>query len=242
MGPIARTQAVFTPNFLCQPSSDTSDSSFHATNSPIHPLHAHEPRFWAARWPKYGPYSPWRFRLVDQQPASGLLDLGILVPSSAILPLAMLEPKYSMVPRLLCSLRALRASPDRSPCSNDPAKLRIVMMLDQNSSAACMERHPVAFTVPIERRPKKTWGLLRQIQPRMALSKPMRWPLPPKILKWTAVKIQLPVSTPGLARRSRLLLRNHRAPAPAPAQVLVLMAMLVNSNGTAACTAATTTS
>ena len=42
--------------------------------------------------------SPWRFRLVDQQPASGLLDLGILVPSSAILPLAMLEPKYSMVP------------------------------------------------------------------------------------------------------------------------------------------------
>ena len=24
-------------------------------------------------------------------------------------------------------------------------------MLDQNSSAACMERHPVAFTVPIER-------------------------------------------------------------------------------------------
>ena len=58
----------------------------------------------------------------------------------------------------------------------------------------------------------------------------------------TRVKIQLPVSTPGLARRSRLLLRDHRAPAPAPAQVLVLMAMLVNSNGTAACTAATTTS
>ena len=143
---------------------------------------------------------------------------------------------------LQCRLRALRASPDRSPCSNDPAKLRIVMMLDQNSSAACMERHPVAFTVPIERRPKKTWGLLRQIQPRMALSKPMRCPCPqrPKILKWTAVKIQLPVSTPGLARRSRLLLRDHRA--PAPAQVLVLMAMLVNSNGTAACTAATTTS
>ena len=117
-------------------------------------------------------------------------------------------------------------------------------MLDQNSSAACMERHPVAFTVPIERRPKITWGLLRQIQPRIALSKPMRCPCPqrPKILKWTAVKIQLPVSTPGLARRSRLLLRDHRAPAPAPAQVLVLMAMLVNSNGTAACTAATTTS
>ena len=189
--------------------------------------------------------SPWRFRLVDQQPASGLLDLGILVPSSAILPLAMLEPKYSMVSRLLCSLCALSVSPNRSPCSNYPAQLRIVMMLDQNSSAACMERHPVAFTVPIERRPKKTWGLLRQIQPRMALSKPMRCPCPqrPKILKWTAVKIQLPVkSTPGLARRSRLLLRDHRAPAPAPAQVLVLMAMLVNSNGTAACTAATTTS
>ena len=128
--------------------------------------------------------------MVDQQPASGLLDLGILALSSAIQPLAMLEPKYSMVPRLLCSLRALRASPDRSPCSNDPAKLRIVMMLDQNSSAACMERHPVAFAVPIERRPKKTWGLLRQIQPRMALSKPMRCPCPqrPKILKWTAVK------------------------------------------------------
>ena len=182
MGPIARTQAVFTPNVLCQPSSDTSESSFHATNSPIHPLHAHEPRFWAARWPKYGPYSPWRFRLVDQQPASGLLDLGILALSSAIQPLAMLEPKYSMVPRLLCSLRALRASPNRSPCSNDPAKLRIVMMLDQNSSAACMERHPVAFTVPLERRPKKTWGLLRQIQPRMALSKPMRCPCPQRYL------------------------------------------------------------
>ena len=109
MGPIARTQAVSTPNVLCQPSSDTSDSLFHATNSPIHPLHAHEPRFWAARWPKYGPYSPWRFRLVDQQPASGLLALGILALSSAIQPLAMLEPKYSMVPRLLCSLRALHA-------------------------------------------------------------------------------------------------------------------------------------
>ena len=97
-GPIARAQAVSTPNVLCQPSSGTPDSSFHATNSPIHPLHAHEPRFWAARWPKYGPYSPWRFRLVDQQPASGLLDLGILALSSAIQPLAMLEPKYSMVP------------------------------------------------------------------------------------------------------------------------------------------------
>ena len=64
-----------------------------------------------------GPYSPWRFRLVDQQPASGLLDRGILVSSSAILPLAMLEPKYSTVPRLLCSLRALRESPNRSPSS-----------------------------------------------------------------------------------------------------------------------------
>ena len=61
--------------------------------------------------------SPWRFRLVDQQPASGLLDLGILALSSAIQPLAMLEPKYSMVPRLLCSLRALRESPNRSPSS-----------------------------------------------------------------------------------------------------------------------------
>ena len=176
MGPIARTQAVPTPNFLCQPSSDTSDSSFHATNSPIHPLHAHEPRFWAARWPKYGPYSPWRFRLVDQQPASGLLDLGILVPSSAILPLAMLEPKYSMVSRLLCSLCALSVSPNRSPCSNDPAQLRIVMVLDQNSPTACMERRPVVFTVPLERRLKKIWGLLHEIQPRTALSKPMRRP------------------------------------------------------------------
>jgi len=84
--------------------------------------------------------SPWRFRLVDQQPASGLLDLGILVPSSAILPLAMLEPKYSMVSRLLCSLCALSVSPNRSPCSNYPAQLRIVMVLDQNSPTACMEQ------------------------------------------------------------------------------------------------------
>ena len=113
--------------------------------------------------------SPWRFRLVDQQPASGLLDLGILVPSSAILPLAMLEPKYSMVSRLLCSLCALSVSPNRSPCSNDPAQLRIVMVLDQNSPTACMERRPVVFTVPLERRPKKTWGLLHEIQPRTAL-------------------------------------------------------------------------
>ena len=120
--------------------------------------------------------SPWRFRLVDQQPASGLLDLGILVPSSAILPLAMLEPKYSMVSRLLCSLCALSVSPNRSPCSNYPAQLRIVMVLDQNSPTACMERRPVVFTVPLERRLKKIWGLLHEIQPRTALSKPMRRP------------------------------------------------------------------
>ena len=106
-GPIARAQAVSTPNVLCQPSSYTPDSSFHTTNSPAHPPRAHKLRFFDVRGPEYGPYSPWRFRLVDQQPASGLLDLGILVPSSAILPLAMLEPKYSMVPRLLCSLRRL---------------------------------------------------------------------------------------------------------------------------------------
>ena len=97
-GPIARAQAVSTPNVLCQPSSGTPDSSFHTTNSPAHPPRAHKLRFFDVRGPEYGPYSPWRFRLVDQQPASGLLDLGILVPSSAILPLAMLEPKYSMVP------------------------------------------------------------------------------------------------------------------------------------------------
>ena len=115
-------------------------------------------------------------RLIDQQPASGLLDLGILVPSSAILPLAMLEPKYSMVSRLLCSLCALSVSPNRSPCSNDPAQLRIVMVLDQNSPTACMERRPVVFTVPLERRLKKIWGLLHEIQPRTALSKPMRRP------------------------------------------------------------------
>merc|ERR1712139_497404 len=63
-----------------------------------------------------------------------------------ILPLAMLEPKYSMVSRLLCSLCALSVSPNRSPCSNDPAQLRIVMVLDQNSPTACMERRPVVFT------------------------------------------------------------------------------------------------
>jgi hypothetical protein len=109
--------------------------------------------------------SPWRFRLVGQQPASGLLDRGILVQSSAILPLAMLEPKYSMVPRLLCTLLALRASPNRSPCSNDPAQLRIVMVLDQNSPTACMERRPVVFTVPLERRPKKHGGYYMKFSP-----------------------------------------------------------------------------
>ena len=82
-GPIARAQAVSTPNVLCQPSSYTPDSSFHTTNSPAHPPRAHKLRFFDVRGPEYGPYSPWRFRLVDQQPTSGLLDLGILVPSSA---------------------------------------------------------------------------------------------------------------------------------------------------------------
>ena len=51
-----------------------------------------------------------------------------------------------------------------------------VEVLDQNSLTACMERRPVVFTVPLERRPKKTWGLLHEIQPRTALSKPMRRP------------------------------------------------------------------
>ena len=50
------------------------------------------------------------------------------------------------------------------------------MVLDQNGPTACMERRPVVFTVPLERRPKKTWGLLHEIQPRTALSKPMRRP------------------------------------------------------------------
>ena len=152
MGPIARTQAVSTPNVLCQPSSDTSDSSFHATNSPIHPLHAHEPRFWAARWPKYGPYSPWRFRLVDQQPASGLLDLGILALSSAIQPLAMLEPKYSMVPRLLCSLRALRESPNRSPSS-------ISTNYSHNDTEVCATLDQM---LAYEKRRPSTFGIWRQ--------------------------------------------------------------------------------
>ncbi len=74
-----------------------------------------------------------------------------------------------MVSRLLCSLRALRASPNLYPCSKDPARLRIVMVLDQNRPTTCMERRPVVFTIPIERRLKKTWGLPRQIQPRTAL-------------------------------------------------------------------------
>ena len=60
--------------------------------------------------------------------------------------------------------------------SNDPAQLRIVMVLDQNSPTACMERRPVVFTVPLERRLKKIWGLLHEIPPRTALSKPMRRP------------------------------------------------------------------
>ena len=41
-GPIARAQAVSTPNVLCQPSSYTPDSSFHTTNSPAHPPRAHK--------------------------------------------------------------------------------------------------------------------------------------------------------------------------------------------------------
>ena len=152
----------------------------HQTHHSIQLTVPHTPRalmnhdFWMLGGLNMGPYSPWRFRLVDQQPASGLLDLGILVPSSAILPLAMLEPKYSMVSQLLCSLCALSVSPNRSPCSNYPAQLRIVMVLDQNSPTACMERRPVVITMPLERRPKNTWGLLRQIQPRTALNKPMQ--------------------------------------------------------------------
>jgi len=51
-----------------------------------------------------------------------------------------------------------------------------VMVLDQNSPTACIERRPVVFTVPLERRLKKIWGLLHEIQPRTALSKPMRRP------------------------------------------------------------------
>ena len=64
----------------------------------------------------------------DHQPPSGLLDLGILVPSSAIVPLAMLEPKYSMVPRLLCSLRALRAM--RVAIVHFPCKVFIGALLE----------------------------------------------------------------------------------------------------------------
>ena len=55
-GPIARAQAVFTPKILCQPSSGTTDSSFHTTNSPAHPPRAHKLRFFDVRGPEYGPY------------------------------------------------------------------------------------------------------------------------------------------------------------------------------------------
>ena len=175
-GPIARAQAVSTPKFCVSP------RRVHQTHHSTQLTVPHSPRalikydFSMFGGLNMDHISPWRFRLVDQQPASGLLDRGILVPSSAILPLAMLEPKYSMVSRLLCSLCALSVSPNRSPCSNYPAQLRIVMVLDQNSPTACMERRPVVFTVPLERRLKKIWGLLHEIQPRTALSKPMRRP------------------------------------------------------------------
>ena len=53
-GPIARAQAVSTPNVLCQPSSGTPDSSFHTTNSPAHPPRAHKLRFFDVRGPEYG--------------------------------------------------------------------------------------------------------------------------------------------------------------------------------------------
>ena len=55
-GPIARAQAVSTPNVLCQPSSGTPDSSFHTTNSPAPPPRAHKLRFFDVRGPEYGPY------------------------------------------------------------------------------------------------------------------------------------------------------------------------------------------
>merc|ERR1711965_379032 len=158
-GPIARAQAVSTPNVLCQPSSYTPDSSFHTTNSPAHPPRAHKLRFFDVRGPEYGPYSPWRFRLVDQQPASGLLDLGILVPSSAILPLAMLEPKYSMVPRLLCSLCALSVSPNRSPCSNYPAQLRIV----SRGSWSKFARRLRTCSAPLRREPELQLASARKL-------------------------------------------------------------------------------
>ena len=67
------------------------------------------------------------------------------------------------------------------------------MVLDQNSPTACMERRPVVFTVPLERRPKKTWGLLHEIQPRTALSKPMRRPEDTQVLAMAA-KIADPTS------------------------------------------------
>ena len=53
-GPIARAQAVSTPNFFCQPSSGTPDSSFHTTNGPAHPPRAHKLRFFDVRGPEYG--------------------------------------------------------------------------------------------------------------------------------------------------------------------------------------------
>ena len=52
-GPIARAQAVSTPNVLCQPSSGTPDSSFHTTNGPAHPPRAHKLRFFDVRGPEY---------------------------------------------------------------------------------------------------------------------------------------------------------------------------------------------
>ena len=119
------------PRYFC-----VSLRRVHQTHHSEQPIVPHIPRALmnhdsgVLRGPEYGPYSPWRFRLVDQQPASGLLDLGILVPFLGILPWAMMEPKYSMVSRLLCSLRALAASPNRSPCSSDSVQLRIVMVLD----------------------------------------------------------------------------------------------------------------
>ena len=85
-------------------------------------------------------------------PASGLLDLGILVPSSAILPLAMLEPKYSMVPRLLCSLRALRESPNRSPSS-------ISTNYSHNDTEVCATLDQM---LAYEKRRPSTFGIWRQ--------------------------------------------------------------------------------
>ena len=187
-GPIARAQAVSTPNVLCQPSSGTPDSSFHTTNSPAHPPRAHKLRFFDVRGPEYGPYSPWRFRLVDQQPASGLLDLGILVTSSAILALAMLEPKYSVVSRLLCCLRALREPepvtmqqrPRPTPdCDGARPKQSCRLHRAPSSSLHGTSRVPT----------KKNMGVTTANSAGRLLPC-----APPKILKWAAVKIQLPVS------------------------------------------------